>query len=279
MMPCSTSIRVGEERRVPERAGPLCGRIGRGHELRDHVARSTPRRTVEVREIVGDGPRGLGIDVVAPVAAWDRAARIGIGGDQAGVDGETLGAHEAGRDAEGNDALERAAKRVAVAEALVAGAREGRMIGDAVFEREAAEPAIGKVHQHFAAMRAFRADREHAAENEHAQDQHRIDRRAAGVGVVGSEIASNPRQIEHAIDGANLMIGGHRRIEIESVEQLPLIAFEPPHHRQPPGDNHPGTRNHCSFRGSTEFCNKIGRSTAGNPVNRQWRICPGQPPA
>src|SRR5215471_19141187 len=68
----------------------------------------------------------------------------------------------------------------------------------------------------------------------------------------------HPRQIEDRIDLAHEMIGRNNIIKIELVEQLALIAVQPPHHRKSPPRNVVHGRNHCSPPTSTDFCNKIG---------------------
>jgi hypothetical protein len=58
------------------------------------------------------------------------------------------------------------------------------MIGDISLDAEAAEPAIGEVELDLTAQRAFRADGEHIADDEHPDHQHRIDRGAADRRIV-----------------------------------------------------------------------------------------------
>jgi hypothetical protein len=59
---------------------------------------------------------------------------------------------------------------VAVAEALVAGPREGRVVGNAILDAQAAEPAISEVHLNFAAQSTLGPDREDVAEDEHPDE-------------------------------------------------------------------------------------------------------------
>jgi hypothetical protein len=58
-----------------------------------------------------------------------------------------------------DDALEHPAKNLSLAEALIAGTRKHRMIGDSVLDAEPAEPTVGKVHLHFTTEQPFRTDR------------------------------------------------------------------------------------------------------------------------
>ena len=125
--------------------------IGRRDELRDDVAGRTPRRFVEGRQILlhgAAGPRRIAIP--APILTCDRALLIGVEGlDQARIDGKAFAANQTGRDARLDDPFEHLAENISLAERLVAGARERRMIRDSVLDTELAEPAIGQVHLHF----------------------------------------------------------------------------------------------------------------------------------
>ena len=68
----------------------------------------------------------------------------GIGLDHARIDREALTLDEAGGHAGDDDALEDVTQDIAVAEAAEPIEREGRMVRDAVFEIEPAEPPVGR---------------------------------------------------------------------------------------------------------------------------------------
>ena len=112
---------------------------------------------------------------MAPLVAGCRSALVSVSCDQARIDREAFATDETSLDACLDDALEGEAENILVAKALVAGARECGVIGDLVLDAEAAEPAIGEVQLDLAAECAFRADREHIAEDEHPDHQLRID--------------------------------------------------------------------------------------------------------
>src|SRR5262245_9699582 len=80
---------------------------------------------------------------------------------------------------------------------------------------------------------AFRADAVAVADNEHPDHEHRIDRGPADRGIVGRQLGVDPRQIKYGVDYAHRMISGNSIIEVELVEQLALIALQPPHHCKP----------------------------------------------
>jgi len=79
--------------------------------------------------------------LLAPFGTGDRAALVGVGLDEARIDGKVFAADEAGGAAGEHDALEDVAQHVAVAEAAVADPVERRVVGHLVVEVEAAEPA------------------------------------------------------------------------------------------------------------------------------------------
>src|SRR3982074_1897387 len=106
------------------------------------------------------------------------------------------------------------------------------MIWDLVLDAEATEPAIGEVQLDLAEQRAFRADGEHVADDEHPYHQHRIDRWSSGLRIVWRHLGPNPGQIENARNSAHEGIVRHGLFELERIEQLPLILAAPPHHRR-----------------------------------------------
>lgn len=134
------------------------------------------------------------------------------------------------------------------------------MVGNAILDAESAEPAIGEVHPHLAAERALGADGEDVAEDEHSDEEDRIDRPTAGAGIVGHQLEPHPGEVENAVDLTDKVVGWHGRVEVERVKQLALVAVEPSHHRPPPPMIIiPSTRDHASRRRSTHFCNNIGQ--------------------
>src|ERR1700712_3861259 len=153
-------VGVSEECRPLVSAGPLGRGIGRRDELRDDVAGRTPRRFVEGRQILLHGAAGpRRIAILVPILTCDRTLLIGVGLDQARIDGKAFAANQTGRNTCLDDPFEHATETVSIAEALVAGARKCRMIRDSILDTELAEPAIGEVHLHFTADQPLRTDR------------------------------------------------------------------------------------------------------------------------
>ena len=68
------------------------------------------------------------------------------------IDRKPFAADQTSRDARLHHALEHAPEDIAVAEALVPGTRERRVVGDRVFDAQAIEPAVSEVHLHLPAQ-------------------------------------------------------------------------------------------------------------------------------
>jgi len=108
---------------------PLRRRIGPGHELRLDLARCPPGGIIERVEIFLYRPPGLGhgfpVDGLRP---FRRALPVGVGPDQAGIDGEALTANQSFFDAAPHCRLEQLTKEIAVPETPVAVLGEARVI-------------------------------------------------------------------------------------------------------------------------------------------------------
>src|ERR1700747_415245 len=167
---------------------------------------------------------------------------------------------------------------------------EHRMVGYPVLNAELAKPTVCQIDLHLRAQPSLRADRKHVAHNVHPDHQHRIDRRATCMRVVGCKLLVHPIKIENAVDLPNQMIGRHRLVEIERVEELTLSALSPPHHRPLPANRSPDSRNHGSTAVSTrvlkhnppkatELLRRRGMSRCAIPGSRSRRAQPMGSPA
>src|ERR1700739_3883285 len=133
----------------------------------------------------------------------------------------------------------------------VPGTAEKRMVGYPILDAELAKPPICQIDLHLGAQSPLRADRKHIANYQHPDHQHRVDRRPTRVRVVSRKLLVHPIKIENAVDLPNQMIGRHRLVEIERVEELTCSALSPPHHRPLPANRTPDSRNHGSTAVST----------------------------
>src|ERR1700741_4156980 len=125
------------------------------------------------------------------------------------------------------------------------------MVGYLILDAELAKPPICQIDLNLGAQPPLRADCEHVANYQHPDHQHRVDRRPTRVRVVSRKLLVHPIKSEKAVDLPNQMIGRHRRVEIERVEELTLSALSPPHHRPLPANRSPDSRNHGSTAVST----------------------------
>jgi hypothetical protein len=135
-------IGIGEDGWFFESAGPLGRRIGWRDELRLNLGRRTERRVVQRCEILLHRPAaGLGIDLLLPLDAGDGTLTVGVGFDQARVNGEAFAADQPGPDAGPDDALEDAPEEIALGEVCMAGAGERRVVRNRVLQAQLAEPS------------------------------------------------------------------------------------------------------------------------------------------
>ena len=155
---------------------------------------------------------------------------MGVGGDQAGVDGEGLAADQALGHAARDDRLEQLAQQVALTEAPVPVLGEGRVVRNLAVQPQAAEPAVGEVEVDLLAEPALGADAEAIADQQHADQQLGIDRGTSDRAVEGSKMRPHALQIDEAVDRPKQMILGHVPLERELVEERPLIHPTITHH-------------------------------------------------
>src|SRR5437867_3670995 len=149
----------------------------------------------------------------ATLTRWNNGERAALATDQTSLDTRP------------HDALEHTPNYTALAEALIARTGEGGVVRDSVFQAQITEPAIGEIDLNLPANLPLRADGEHVADDQHLDHQHRIDRRAADLGVVSRELRIDPGQIQHSSDPPNEMIVRNRLIEAELVKHLPLALL------------------------------------------------------
>ncbi|CCB66471.1 protein of unknown function [Hyphomicrobium sp. MC1] len=245
-------VGIGKDRLALLRASPLGRRIRCCDELRRDWRRLAVRGIIEGFKILPHrASRRRGIDIFVPLRTWLRAALVGIGLDEAGVDGETFPAHQARSDTSCDHAFEHNAEHIAVAEAFVTGTRECRVIGNFVFDAKPTEPAIREIDLNLADELSFGSDREDVAEDEHPDQEFRIDRRPAGVGIVRRKFNVQPTQVENSCDAAHQMVLRNGIIEIERIKQLRLAMLPTSHHRSSPSLPLADERNHGSQTLST----------------------------
>src|SRR6478736_1397134 len=215
-------------------------------------------RLVEGREILRDCARCLfWIGPIDGLVTRHAFPLIDVRLDQAGVDRERLAADQTDRNAGGHHALEHASEYLALAEALVPGAREDRVVRDLVLNAQTTEPAVRQIDLNLGTDLSLRPDRKDVAHQQHSDHQFRGDRGASGVAVERRKLLVDPANIEHSIDPPYHVISWNHLIEMECVEELRLARCLPTHHVLPPDIDRVSSPNHASPPPSVEFCNTI----------------------
>src|SRR6185437_4176400 len=114
----------------------------------------------------------------------------------------TLATHQAFGHTAPNHRLEHLAQQVGITEAAVARLRKGRVVRNLAVEAETTEPAIGEVQVHLIAQPPLRADAKTVADDQHANQQLRIDRRPSYLAVEWGQV--RPDLIELQQTGQSL---------------------------------------------------------------------------
>jgi len=126
------------------------------------------------------------------------------------------------------------AQQIAVAETAVPIFRESRMVRHRAVEPEPAEPAVGEVQVDLLAQPPVRADAEAVADDQHPDQQLRIDRRPTHLAVERRPFAPHPVEFDKPVDRAQQMLRRHMPFERKLVEQRVLADLPLPHHPTAP---------------------------------------------
>jgi hypothetical protein len=248
--------RIGEEGMAFVRACPLGGRIRSGDELRfDRTGRASGC-IIERVEILAHRPaRRRHRFPIHPFGRAGRALLVGIRLDQAGICRETLTTNEPFRYAAGDGCLEPFTQQIAVAEVAVTVLRETRVIGHVSFEAEPAKPAIGQIEMDLLAQEPHGTDAHAVADDQHPDQQLRIDRGPTRFAVIGTQMLAEGGEIHDPVNRAQHMLCRHVPFEVEAVEQGVLCHRPLAHHRLSPEGA--GRLNQIGSARSTAFFNKI----------------------
>jgi hypothetical protein len=104
-------------------------------------------------------------------------------------------------------------QEIALAEAAVAVLGEGRMVRHFARQAEPAEPPIGEVQMDLLAQSAFRADAVAIADDQHPDQQFRVDRRPPGRAIEWRQVAPNRAKVAEAGDRSQHMVDRHMLLE------------------------------------------------------------------
>jgi hypothetical protein len=206
------------------------------------------------------------------------ADEVDLDAPRPGIDGKAFAADKALLDAPLQDGLEQLPQEIAFAEAAMAVLRKGRVVGH-VTVRSGAEPAVGQVQVHLFTQPPFRANAEAVADDQHSDQQLRIDRRPTRLAVERRQVCPKPIEFDEAVDAPEQMRLGDVSFARKLVKQRLLLDLAFAHHRLHSGftdQSESATPNRCN----PKFFNKIApfRSFAisglrpGMPANRASAI-------
>src|SRR5207248_1692817 len=123
--------RVAELRWTALLCGPACRRVHWRDQLGSDRCRASERCIVEYLEILANrAARGVGGKLCVPALA------VGIGANEAAIDGKAFTTDQALGEAALDGRLEQAAQQIAIAEAAVTVLGEGRVIGHCAVQTE-----------------------------------------------------------------------------------------------------------------------------------------------
>jgi hypothetical protein len=149
------------------------------------------------------------------------------------------------------------AQEIARAEAAMAVLGEGRMVRHFARQAEPAEPTIGEVQMDLLAQSTFRADAVAIADDQHPDQQFRVDRRPSGCAVERRQVRPDIAKVDEVIDRSQHMVDGHMLLERKLVKQSTLIDLPLAHHHLHSalitGVNH-----YNDPAATSEFFNRIG---------------------
>ena len=135
-----------------------------------------------------------------PVCLGCGVLLIGVRLDQAGIRRKALAADQPLRDAARHHRFKEMAQQITVAETTVAVFGKGGMIRHAVCQIETAKPSICKIEMHFLAQPALRSDAQTVPNQQHPDQQFRVNRRTARIAVKWCKVLTDTRQIHKPVN-------------------------------------------------------------------------------
>ena len=208
-------------------------RIGRRDELGSDLASRAEGGMVERRQVLANRATGIGT-IGSPLIPRNGALLVGVSSDQAGINGEAFSAHQTLAQASFHHGLEQVPEDIALPEAAMPVAREGRVVRHLALETQSAEPSIRKVEMHLLAQPPLGTDAHAVAHDKHRHHQLWIDRRPSDGAVEGLQFRANTLKIEEPVDATQKAIGGDVIVEPELIEQLRRFDLHPHHRRVSP---------------------------------------------
>ena len=106
------------------------------------------------------------------------------------------------------------------------------MMGNLVFQTEAAELAAGQIHLHVITKPSLRADRITVPDHQHPDHQFETHRRVTQVVIMALHLVAQPTQVENGINPPQQMIGRQYIFQIEFLEKAVLPHYWFTRHRR-----------------------------------------------
>jgi hypothetical protein len=107
------------------------------------------------------------------------------------------------------------------------------VIGHVAVQAKPTEPAVGQVEMHLFAEPPLGPDPEAIADNQHPDQQLRIDRRSADRTVERGHMRPHAFKVHEPVDRSQHVIGRHMALKRELVKQRRLIDPPITHHGHP----------------------------------------------
>src|SRR5215207_1491079 len=145
------------------------------------------------------------------------------------------------------------------------------MIGHVAVETQSTKPPICQVEVHLLAQAPFRADAEAVADDQHADQQLRIDRRPTDGAVKRRQLLPQPIEFYKSVDRAQQMRHRNMLLKRKLVKQsvLPDAVF--PHH-QTHSDPPTGLNQLAPARATPYFFNGIAPKRPSSLGHRSARL-------
>ncbi len=142
------------------------------------------------------------------------------------------------------------------------------MIRDRIVQVQPTEPTIGQVEMDLFTQAPLRPDTHAIADQQHADHQFGIDRRATGGAVERRKVSADVRQVNEPVNLPQHMIVRHMPVQVELIKQRRLWFLLQTHHCiQSPKS--PGKLNQPRTRQSSDFFNSIRTKRALATVERR----------
>src|SRR5258708_4225432 len=156
---------------------------------------------------------------------------IGVGLDKTAVHRHVLAPHQPSLDATGDDLLKELLKQIRFLESSMPVLGKRRMVRNLLIEAESREPSPRQMHAQLFHQFPLARDPVEIADQQHAQQQFRVDGWPSRVAVRVLQLGSNKVEVDVAINQAQQMIFRNLIFEAEVVKQR-LPAGMVSHHEQ-----------------------------------------------